>query len=1110
MVTNATVLIVEDDVASLNSISELLRLNNIKVRGVPFGELALQAIEKGFTDLILLDINLPDISGFEVCERLKSDERFSDIPIIFLTAHDDPHIKVKAFEEGGVDYITKPFEEKETIARVKTHIELYRIKKNLDDIVDSRTYELKEQEERFRQLAEHINEVFWLLDWKTKDVLYLSPGYERIWNRPATKVYETIDEFTKSIIPEDREKAIQTLSRADQGPYSIEYRICRPDNSIRDIHDRGYPVKDKNGEIVRIAGIAEDITDRKLAEEELRKTQMHYTDFINASTDEVAYWKVPDKLHVELPVSKQIDMIYNSICIDGNKTVAKSLGLETLDNLIGKRYIDLIKTKTLDEAFRQFIKNNYTLQNYEIYEKHASGDEYYGLENWHGLIKDGYLTHLWTSSTDITELRLAQLALSKSEETLKKIIENTSGKSGDEYFCEIVKTLEENTGASYSFIGDVTSDRQIRTIAISQAGKLLDNIIYNLEGTPCEKTISGSSSIHFNNILELYPNYNILSDPSINGYLATPLISKTKRVIGILVSIFSEPIVDPEFSQSLFELFADRIAGEMQRIEGERSLTKSEIRFRSIFNNSMDAVGVLKDETFVNANEAFVKLFGYSSDQEILSIHPVELVAPEERHRIKDFSELKKQDDEFITIGLRKNRTKFIMDVRVSSYTIFDEIYTQVILRDITDTKRYQEELELNNIRLESMLAISQNIFDNLDQLRKYAVKQIVKLTRSEQGYLYDYLKNDDQLRLICLADRKSPDTAKTKIPESIDLNTSAFWQETITVGKPANYTLPVEGSKIQDTLGFLDDDISKCLILPFQYDKAVKAVIVLAGLENKYTSQDIKQITLIMDAVWKVQVNQQYQVELIKAKEKAEESDHLKSAFLASMSHEIRTPLNAILGFSNLIADSSDDPELDEFVRIINTQNELLLKIINDIIDFAKVEAGVMDLQKKPFNLNEIINELKQIMLPECPDGVELITQCSSSKIMINADQYRVKQVYADLLSNAVKFTRSGKICFGYKTDENNQLQCFVTDTGIGIAKENHHRVFERFTKLDQFSKGTGLGLSIVSKIVDILGGSIQLDSEQGVGSSFTFSFTYSVDSDSVIQIIDQQESDK
>lgn len=225
---------------------------------------------------------------------------------------------------------------------------------------------------------------------------------------------------------------------------------------------------------------------------------------------------------------------------------------------------------------------------------------------------------------------------------------------------------------------------------------------------------------------------------------------------------------------------------------------------------------------------------------------------------------------------------------------------------------------------------------------------------------------------------------------------------------------------------------------------------------------------------------------ELKDLKEKAELSDRLKSAFLANMSHEIRTPLNAIVGFSELMINCDDSSEKEEYMEIIQSNNELLLRLINDILDLSKIESGILERKPEKFNMSKVCSELYTMIQPKVtnPD-VEFCLDESGPECLIFLDRNRLKQVWMNYLTNAVKCTQSGYIKMGYSI-EGKGIRFYVEDSGVGIPVELQDRVFGRFQKLNEFAQGTGLGLAISRAIIEGAGGKVGFISQPGKGSTF------------------------
>ncbi|EDO08994.1 ATP-binding protein [Bacteroides koreensis] len=228
-------------------------------------------------------------------------------------------------------------------------------------------------------------------------------------------------------------------------------------------------------------------------------------------------------------------------------------------------------------------------------------------------------------------------------------------------------------------------------------------------------------------------------------------------------------------------------------------------------------------------------------------------------------------------------------------------------------------------------------------------------------------------------------------------------------------------------------------------------------------------------------------EAELIQARDKAEMMDRLKSAFLANMSHEIRTPLNAIVGFSDLLVETEELSERQEYIKIVRENNDLLLQLISDILDLSKIEAGTFEFTSGDVDVNLLCEDIVRSMGMKAKGEVELVLDNHLPVCHVISDRNRIHQVISNFVNNAMKFTSEGSIHVGYKLKDG-ELEFYVEDTGIGIEKEQLPHIFERFVKLNSFVHGTGLGLSICQSIVEQLGGRIGVDSEKGKGSRFWF----------------------
>lgn len=260
-----------------------------------------------------------------------------------------------------------------------------------------------------------------------------------------------------------------------------------------------------------------------------------------------------------------------------------------------------------------------------------------------------------------------------------------------------------------------------------------------------------------------------------------------------------------------------------------------------------------------------------------------------------------------------------------------------------------------------------------------------------------------------------------------------------------------------------------------------------LTDINNFYAT-----ILILDDLTERKEIEKQFEI----AKTRAEEADRLKTAFLANMSHEIRTPMNAIIGFSDLLLMGDIDKDKKEYLELIQKSGNLLLKLIDDIIDVAKIESKQLKISISDCDIHEILNELfllfDELIKKENKTNVKLNLTLPSNNLILKTDPIRLKQVLTNFLSNAIKFTHDGYIELGYKKIDPRNVVFYVKDTGIGIPKDKQNLIFERFYQLEEFySKnqgGTGLGLAISKNIASLLGGSVWVESEPGFGSTFYF----------------------
>lgn len=241
---------------------------------------------------------------------------------------------------------------------------------------------------------------------------------------------------------------------------------------------------------------------------------------------------------------------------------------------------------------------------------------------------------------------------------------------------------------------------------------------------------------------------------------------------------------------------------------------------------------------------------------------------------------------------------------------------------------------------------------------------------------------------------------------------------------------------------------------------------------------------TKIIGTSQRIDERKDLEASLVTARNKAEESDRLKTAFLANMGHEIRTPLNAIVGFSDLLPVVQGEEERNQLIAEIQLNNQKLLRIIDGLVSMSQIEAGAKSLLLAKVDINQMLKQMADTYQPTT--NVPISLQCPKDQLLIESDREKLMEIIDNLMQNAVKFTTEGQITLGYDLKDGNRVRIWIRDTGRGIAEADHDRIFERFIKLDEYIPGTGLGLSVAKSHVQSLGGTIGVDSKLGEGSTF------------------------
>jgi PAS domain S-box-containing protein len=568
--------------------------------------------------------------------------------------------------------------------------------------------------------------------------------------------------------------------------------------------------------------------------------------------------------------------------------------------------------------------------------------------------------------------------------------------------------------------------------------------------------------------------------------------------------------------------------------QAELALKESELKFRSLFEKGpigiayhkmiYDATGKPIDYFFLDANEAYHELTGVDPRGKLVTEafpgvenDPFDWIGvfgtvARTGETIRFESYLVPNQRWYDCVGYQNKPGHFVAAFFETTKRKKAEIQLQGINENLS---KKNAEIELNNKRLESLFKISQYSPKSIQELLDFALNEAIKLTHSKIGYICFYDESTKQFMLNSWS-KEVMKECKVMNPKTIyELRKTGCWGEAVRQRKPIVINDYHEENPIKKGTPRGHVQLKKFLTIPVIIDNKIVAVCGVANKATDYDHSDIRQLNLLMDSVWKISERITLLTELTIAKEKAEESDRLKSAFLANMSHEIRTPMNGILGFSELLKTPNlSGEEQQKYIRIIEKSGARMLKIINDLVDISKIEAGVMQLHMNESNINEQVDSVYALFKPEADAkkiNLSYKNPLPAREAIIKTDHDKVFAILSNLVKNAIKFTEKGAVELGYDLESGNGpkvLEFYIKDTGIGVPKDKQEAIFERFVQADIEDKmarqGAGLGLAISRAYVKMLGGKIWVESEEGQGSTFYFTLPYNAES--VIKTNDRQ----
>jgi PAS domain S-box-containing protein len=549
-----------------------------------------------------------------------------------------------------------------------------------------------------------------------------------------------------------------------------------------------------------------------------------------------------------------------------------------------------------------------------------------------------------------------------------------------------------------------------------------------------------------------------------------------------------------------------------KRKETEFAFLESKKKYEKLFESAKDAIFLVENEVFIDCNPSTVEMFGCNSRDDVLNRSPWEF-SPEYQadgslsiDKAKNYlrKAIKGKGQQFYWQHCKKNKEVFDAEVSLNSLKINNKNYILAMVRDVT--KRVNAEKQVKYaMGLQKLLMSISTRYINIEledssEAIQNALKEIGEFVEADRAYVFDYHFNEG----LCTntfewcQEGISPEIQNL---QSVPLEEMPYWVKTHAEGEtmyiPSVEDLPEGGLKNI----LVPQGIKSLIAVPMIKNNKCYGFLGFDSVRNfrTYTEREKALLEVFANILINLKVKLEFEQELIRAKEKAEESDKLKSAFLTNISHEIRTPMNGILGFTNLLKEPKlSGEEQQEYVEFIEKSGARMLNTINAIIDVSHIETGDVKLSKESVDIYKLVQNVYSNYLPEAEQkGLDMFfsSRHHNKELIAETDGEKINTVLSNLVNNAIKFTNEGVIELVLDVLEDS-FKIAVKDSGQGIPEEKRESIFKLFVQADSsYSKlheGAGLGLTICKAYVDMLGGEIWLESIPGKGSTFHFTIPF------------------
>jgi len=1046
------ILAIDDQQDNLTTIKALLksRLKEIEIITATSGKEGLEKAVNEQPDTIILDIIMPVMDGYEVCLKLKKNDKTKHIPIILLTAiKTDSDSRVKGLMLGADAFLSKPIDPIELSTQVKVMLRIKNVEDqlrsenlHLEELIKDRTSKLYESEDYYRTLIENSTDYISILD--SKGNIIQGIDHDKII------LGYTSDELIgmnllEMVHPDDLKGLKERIGEVLQGNYlysTVTFRFLHKDGSWRYMEGTGKNMLNHP----RIKGLVinyHDVTEQRKVELEKLESDRKMNTLID-NLQGIAY---------RCKIDKHWTMNYLSA---GFKSITGYSVSDVIDNKVIS-YNEIIHPddrENVRKKVNEALKNKATFEiQYRLI--NASGKIVYVYEKGIGIFnKQGEPINIEGFVADISETMLAREEISKLSMAVEQspsiiVITDTQGKLvyANPKFTELTGYKQKE------LIGKKSN--------ILKSGSQSDEIYKELWETI---TTGNTWKGEFHN----------------------------KKKDGTLFweSASISPILDDNGTIIYYIKVAEDVT---DRKKASKALDESESKYQKLIETSAEGFWLINEDGITQeVNDSLCRILGYNKD-EIIGKKPYDFVDEENRKifraQINDANSRKQRTYEI------KMTTKSgdQIPTRFNATSISDNednfIGSFAFVTDISKSKRDEQiQRVLYNI---SNIGITAG---NLNEFIKQIQNELNKIIDTTNFFVALNDKETDTLLLPLISDEKDDIQS---IPKGKTLTDYVIrTKKPLLANKKTTKELEQKGEIEQ-----VGTDCKVWLGVPLMINNEVFGALVIQSYndENAYNTTDMKMLEFVSEQI-SISINRKKDEEdIIAALEKATESDKLKTAFLQNISHEIRTPMNGIMGFTSLLKDSSlSGEEQQSYLDVIMISGKRMLNTLNDLMDMSMLETGQVKMNLCETNINSefsILHEFFTLEVEKKGLEIHVNTPLPSEKVNILTDRDKFFAICTNLIKNAIKYSVEGRIDFGYEIS-GDFIKFYVKDMGLGIPEKRLDAIFERFVQADledvKVYEGTGLGLSISKAYIELLGGKIWVDSIEGKGSQFYFTLPY------------------